>query len=165
MVQLQLGNVAVWVSSDLLIVLLLLVVAVLVLRAFTIRVRFLLRDLQAVIESRTFAMLVLRALTGRSSAAVLVELLKVFIKDSRRSPRLRDRGRFDWFSWAVFLVPRRIREPWLGDLREDRSNMARAGAPRWYIEACTVSQLLVLAGQILRALVVDAVDAAARRLG
>jgi hypothetical protein len=50
----------------------------------------------------------------------------------------------DWFSQATFLVPRQIREPWAGDLHEDRAKWARDGIPRWRIEVSTVGQVLLL---------------------
>ncbi len=95
--------------------------------------------------------------TGYAVGATVHELRRRYFSHTHA-------GRRDWFDGAVFLVPRGIREPWLGDLREDRVEMARKGAPRWWIEVCTVCQLLVLLGQILWGIVVEITDAA-RRLG
>ena len=104
-------------------------------------------------------------ITNLERAAFRLGMVPVLAGSRAGRPTVRTRGGVtDWYARVVFLLPRQIREPWLGDLREDRMEMARKGAPRWWIEACTICQLLVLLGQILRGIVAEVADAA-RRLG
>lgn len=93
----------------------------------------------------------------------ILAVYRALFGDTHHPPQHSPR-RPDWIARAVFLIPREIREPWLGDLREDRMEMARNGAPRWWIEVCTMCQLLVLACQILRGIVAEAAGTL-RRLG
>jgi len=53
--------------------------------------------------------------------------------------------RYDWLNTASFFVPKTIREPWLGDLREDRKRMAAAGCSRRTILWATLTQIMLLA--------------------
>jgi hypothetical protein len=53
--------------------------------------------------------------------------------------------RYDWLNTASFFVPKTIREPWLGDLREDRKRMAAAGCSRRTILWATLTQIVWLA--------------------
>jgi hypothetical protein len=45
---------------------------------------------------------------------------------------------------ASFFLPKKIREPWLGDLREDRASMQRAGYSRRFIFWATATQVTLL---------------------
>jgi len=83
---------------------------------------------------------------------------------TRRAARRRRRDP-DWFAIWLFLVPQEIREPWAGDLSEDRAKMVRRGEPRWRIEVCTMFQLLMLLGLGLRNIIVETVAAALRGFG
>jgi len=51
----------------------------------------------------------------------------------------------DWLNTAAFFVPKTIREPWLGDLREDRKRMVAAGCSRRTILWATLTQIVLLA--------------------
>ncbi len=65
----------------------------------------------------------------------------------RNQPRKRvDIGcqRRDWFEALAFFIPKGIREPWHGDLLEDRGRLQREGYPRVLVEIATAVQLLVL---------------------
>jgi hypothetical protein len=50
----------------------------------------------------------------------------------------------DWFCTFMFFIPKSIREPWLGDIREDRDAMFSEGRSRNRIEVATAVQLLIL---------------------
>jgi hypothetical protein len=50
----------------------------------------------------------------------------------------------DWFYTLMFFIPKSIREPWFGDIREDRAVMTLEGKSRMRIELATVVQLMVL---------------------
>lgn len=52
--------------------------------------------------------------------------------------------RIDWFCTFMFFIPKGIREPWLGDIREDRDAMFSEGRSRNSIEFATAVQLLIL---------------------
>jgi hypothetical protein len=59
--------------------------------------------------------------------------------------KARSHGRdVDWLESLGWLLPRMFREPWLGDLREDRRKWRKEGASRANIEARTISQLACL---------------------
>src|SRR5213594_2978812 len=51
----------------------------------------------------------------------------------------------DWLNTAAFFVPKTIREPWLGDLREDRKPMVAAGCSSRTILWATLTQIVLLA--------------------
>jgi len=48
------------------------------------------------------------------------------------------------FESCAFFVPKAIREPWYGDLCEDRERMRREGRSRPFIFAATLSQFIML---------------------
>src|SRR5207249_2871815 len=50
----------------------------------------------------------------------------------------------DWFQFASFFIPKSISEPWLGDLREKRIEMADKGYQRRAIEWATFGELVAL---------------------
>ena len=49
-----------------------------------------------------------------------------------------------WFEFLAFFLPRSIREPFLGDLLEDRDEMLSHGFSRFVIETATLSQIALL---------------------
>ncbi len=51
----------------------------------------------------------------------------------------------DWLDKVESFVPKAFREPWMGDLREDRLRMEQAGRGRLFVEFATTCQLLWLA--------------------
>jgi len=61
-----------------------------------------------------------------------------------------DVGTRDWFAACAFFIPRAIREPWHGDICEDRAYMANHGRSRWLIELATLVQLVCLILACLR---------------
>lgn len=50
----------------------------------------------------------------------------------------------DWFTRLTWFIPKEIREPWRGDILEDRDKMAGEGRSRLYIEWASGTQLLCL---------------------
>ena len=52
--------------------------------------------------------------------------------------------RSDWFQTLTHFIPKSIREPWLGDIRETRIIMASEGYSRRIIARATVTQFLLL---------------------
>ncbi len=67
---------------------------------------------------------------------------RMSVRHTTRSRRKPPEGA--WFHLFSFFIPRSIREPYLGCLREDRVKMAEGGYSRASIEWATVSQLLLL---------------------
>jgi len=51
-----------------------------------------------------------------------------------------------WFHTLAFMVPKTIREPWYGDLCEDRRRLVALGRRRLVVELLTACQLAVLLG-------------------
>ncbi len=72
---------------------------------------------------------------------------------------------YDWLNTASFFVPKTIREPWLGDLREDRKRMAAAGCSRRMIVWATLTQLSLLALHAARHAVLRIICAVTRHAG
>src|SRR5438128_9604389 len=54
------------------------------------------------------------------------------------------RSKRDWFETVTAFLPKTIREPWAGDVLEDREKWASNGRSRLSIEFRTVTQVLVL---------------------
>jgi hypothetical protein len=52
----------------------------------------------------------------------------------------RERG----FQFFVYCVPKSLREPWIGEIRECREEMRLEGRPQWQIECATAIQIIVL---------------------
>jgi len=50
----------------------------------------------------------------------------------------------NWLTRLTWFIPKEIREPWRGDLLEDREKMASEGCSRLHIEWASVTQLLWL---------------------
>ena len=50
----------------------------------------------------------------------------------------------DWFTRLTWFIPKEIREPWRGDLLEDREKMAGEECSRFHIEWASVIQLMWL---------------------
>lgn len=71
----------------------------------------------------------------------------------------------DWINTAAFFVPKTIREPWLGDLREDRKRMAAAGCSRRVILWATLTQLSLLALHAAQHAVLRIIGAVTRNAG
>jgi hypothetical protein len=61
----------------------------------------------------------------------------------------RERQEKQWFDYVICCVPKQIREPWLGDLREDRERMAKDGQNYLRIEFATALQCLFMVGAVL----------------
>ena len=72
---------------------------------------------------------------------------------------------YDWLNTASFFVPKTIREPWLGDLREDRKRMAAAGCSRRMILWATLTQLSLLALHAAQHAVLRIICAVTRHAG
>ena len=64
-----------------------------------------------------------------------------FKSRNRREGRRRDPD--GWLQTSGFLIPKKYREPMLGDLIEDRAEMRSKGLSNFRIEAVTIVQLLV----------------------
>jgi hypothetical protein len=61
----------------------------------------------------------------------------------------------DWLSNFEWFIPKAIREPFLGCLREDRGRMAKRGFSRVQIEKATATQILLATCHSLRGRLVD----------
>ena len=61
----------------------------------------------------------------------------------------------DWLSNFEWFIPKAIREPFLGCLREDRGRMAKRGFSRAQIERATATQILLAACYSLRGRLLD----------
>lgn len=72
-----------------------------------------------------------------------VATVQTQVGDARkRSPA----GQPNWARCSALLLPKYMREPWFGDLCEERERMERTGASRAFIRAFTVSQILCVIG-------------------
>ena len=71
---------------------------------------------------------------GDSSSRPIAESHVRIIEDHHRES--------DWVDHLSWMVPKYLREPLLGDLREDRQKMAASGYSSFRIELNTVLQLL-----------------------
>lgn len=80
-----------------------------------------------------------RSIDARLNAKILAEMGRLAA----------GRNRSDWFETLGFCVPRAIREPWMGDLREDRQLMVHAGRGRLFVELATACQVLCLVAATL----------------
>jgi hypothetical protein len=78
---------------------------------------------------------------------------------SRR--RVRQATRTDWMESVGFLIPKSLREPWLGDLRDERRKWRDEHVGRWTIEGRTTGQLACV---VLAAIWDDIKDTIARFL-
>jgi hypothetical protein len=74
-------------------------------------------------------------------------------------------SRTDWLDVVSRIVPKSIREPWLGDLREDRGKWRRDGCSPRSVFWCTAGQLLVLALRASVTVVKDFISSTFRSAG
>jgi len=56
------------------------------------------------------------------------------------------------------ILPRRMREEWLGDLIEMRSQMLKEGWPRLWVNASTIGRLILLGWALIKIKVTDALS-------
>jgi len=66
-----------------------------------------------------------------------------------------DRQTDDWLSNLEWFIPKAIREPFLGCLREDRERMAKRGFSRAQIEWATATQIVLAACHSLKGRLLD----------
>src|SRR5712691_2095445 len=85
------------------------------------------KDLILTVEGKTFPVEMETLARGRRGHTIRDRLESVVRQKSEQQAE-------QWFNYFIWCVPKQIREPWLGDLREDRERMANAGLSHWRIE-------------------------------
>jgi hypothetical protein len=75
------------------------------------------------------------------------------------------REKRDWLERLAFFVPKSIREPWVGDLREDRAKMEAQGYSKISIDFATSIQLLMLLLACVKELALQIISFGLRRAG
>jgi len=77
---------------------------------------------------------------------------------SDRSRKRRHRkSRSSGLERIVFFIPKTIREPWIGDLREDWKRMYARGHGRAFVTSATITQFALLVLRFLAGLIKDIV--------
>jgi hypothetical protein len=98
--------------------------------------------------------------TRMANGSIRIALLDNEFVDTATAPRLRVRLVAEasnpsarWLDGLSFFVPNSIREPWLGDLREDIKRMEEAGHSRQFIRGAAFGQLVLAGAHALRSVI------------
>jgi hypothetical protein len=94
-----------------------------------------------------------RAIEPNLEAGLLVEVkAKKPYSEKKREIRIKSVETWDmrWVSLLAYILPKRAREEWLGDLQEARCDLIGKGHSQWVIKLITWGRVLLLGWSFLR---------------